>query len=102
MRSFLTSLLVLVLLSGIGNSQDIVQWEYKVWLQPDRVEALSDKALIEKKLNEFGASGWELVSVMWRNHGNDTRPPGRAIFYFKRCLAPQPQPDLEISKSEEK
>ena len=44
-------------------------WEYKLWFsgefttEDQRVEQ-------EAELNRFGADGWELVTVLRRDHGN--------------------------------
>ena len=65
------------------------KWEYKIWLQPDDWAAISSQVKIEKKLNELGAEGWELVNVMWKKNHDHTSPTGRAVFYFKRVIQPR-------------
>lgn len=59
-------------------------WEYKIWVQPDGTHAVSRKGGIEKELNRLGLKGWELTSVVWKKHSDNTSPTGRMIYYFKR------------------
>ncbi|WP_200797076.1 DUF4177 domain-containing protein [Rubritalea squalenifaciens] len=79
----------------LGGEANIPKWEYKVWVQPDDIHAISRSAMIENKLNNLGAQGWELVSVTWRKHHDQTSPTGRMIYYFKRpakAVAAPPKP----------
>ena len=52
-----------------GSPQEQKRFEYRI------VEVLPDTMTMQTKLNEFGMSGWELVSV---SMGNMTEP--RLIF----------------------
>ena len=80
-----------VALSGESEQAIPKKWEYKIWRQPDDVSIESQQGKIEKQLNAFGLEGWELVTVMWKKHADRTSPNGRAIYYFKRAIAPRKQ-----------
>jgi hypothetical protein len=68
--SVLASTAILWLLNPAApNAQEPKRFEYRI------VEVLPDTMNMQTKLNEFGMSGWELVSV---SMGNMTEP--RLIF----------------------
>jgi hypothetical protein len=68
--SVLASTVFFWLLNPIApNAQEPKRFEYRI------VEVLPDTMNMQTKLNEFGMSGWELVSV---SMGNMTEP--RLIF----------------------
>lgn len=54
---------------GTAKAQELKRFQYKI------VEVLPDTQNMQTRLNEFGADGWELVSV---SMGNMTEP--RLIF----------------------
>ncbi len=83
--------LIMTLLLGAASAEagDIappIRWEYRIWVQPDDVNEISGKERIERELNDLGAQGWELVTVMWKKHSDRTSPDGRAIHYLKRPI----------------
>lgn len=61
-----------------------MKWEYKV--------LASEDATPSKFLNELGADGWELVSVIQYSNCHSFR------FYFKRPIAPVPVEQVEDFK----
>ena len=68
--SMLVSTGILLFLNPVApNAQEPKRFEYRI------VEVLPDTMNMQTKLNEFGMSGWELVSV---SMGNMTEP--RLIF----------------------
>ena len=68
--SMLVSTGVLLLVNPVApKAQEPKRFEYRI------VEVLPDTMTMQTKLNEFGMSGWELVSV---SMGNMTEP--RLIF----------------------
>ena len=68
--SMLVSTGILLLLNPVApRAQEPKRFEYRI------VEVLPDTMNMQTKLNEFGMSGWELVSV---SMGNMTEP--RLIF----------------------
>ncbi len=68
--SMLVSTGILLLLNPVApKAQEPKRFEYRI------VEVLPDTMNMQTKLNEFGMSGWELVSV---SMGNMTEP--RLIF----------------------
>ena len=68
--SMLVSTCILLLLNPVTpKAQEPKRFEYRI------VEVLPDTMNMQTKLNEFGMSGWELVSV---SMGNMTEP--RLIF----------------------
>lgn len=68
-------------------AEDPAKYEYKIWLQPDDMYIESSSNSIEKKLNTLGEDGWELISVVWKKHSDNTVAKGRFVYYFKRIKA---------------
>jgi len=60
--------------SAQGQRQRSSNWEYKI------LEGVARDGRGERKLNELGAAGWELVDVKEEAAGSD-----RARYYLKRA-----------------
>lgn len=65
-----------------------MQWEYRTFAA--RITgAATDSAQIEQQLNEYGAEGWELVSVIGTESTFlGTGRTGTMVAFFKRPLNP--------------